>query len=126
MRSWLCVAVWILLLAVSCGDDEDGGDSDRTCGDSVCSQATCESEARCPEDCGACIGANCDSGGATGRCGQSCTDSCLCPIGEVCTRDYGVDPGTCVPVACLQCDTFSSCNYTPNADGACLNVTCSN
>lgn len=116
---------WLSLLALGCSDGDGGGEGSRTCGDSTCAMATCETQARCPEDCGACVGAGCEVGGPIGQCGEACSSSCDCANqGELCTADYGVSPGTCVPVACLGCTTFEACSYTPNADGACLTVTC--
>lgn len=121
----IALVVWCLLLCMSCDSGDDDGFGDRTCGDSECSQATCETQARCPEDCGACTGANCESGNAAGQCTESCSSSCDCVSqSEVCTADYGVSPGTCVPVECVLCESFEACSYSPNGDGACLNATC--
>jgi hypothetical protein len=124
-RRAVLASAWFLLLAMGCSDDDGSGGGDRTCGDSVCSQATCETQTRCPEDCGTCIGDPCDSGGSVGQCGEPCTSSCDCfNQGELCTADYGVAQGSCVPVACLSCENFESCSYVMDADGACPDVTC--
>lgn len=124
-RHVVLATLWWVGFAVGCSSGDDDGDGSRTCGDSLCSQSTCETQARCPEDCGACVGPNCESGGAVGQCGEGCTSSCDCVNqGELCTADYGVRPGTCVPIDCLACTNFEACSYTPNADGACLSVTC--
>jgi len=114
-----------LALIPAC-DDEESGNEDRDCGDGSCSIATCETPVRCPMDCGACIGAECQTAGTTGSCGQPCDSSCDCiNQGELCSADYGVRPGACLPTDCLGCTTFDSCSYTPDADGFCATTTCS-
>ncbi len=123
VAAWL--ALWLALVAVSCAGADDDGDGSRTCGDSVCSQSTCETQARCPNDCGACVGPGCDVGGPVGQCGQGCGTSCDCANqGELCSADYGVSPGTCLPVDCLRCENFDACSFSPDENGACLTVTC--
>jgi hypothetical protein len=123
---WWVAALWLAMVTVGCGSGDDDGSGSRTCGDGECSRATCETQQRCPQDCGACVGPGCEVGGAIGQCGQGCSTSCDCVNqGEVCTRDYGVSPGTCVPVDCLLCSSLERCSYSPNADGACLSPACS-
>jgi hypothetical protein len=119
------VAASATLLALACGDDEGGGNTHRTCGDGRCEPNDCESTVRCPNDCGTCIGMECDVSSAVGSCGKACTSSCECASkAELCTATYGDLPGRCVPIDCRHCDNFQSCEFTPDGDGVCSSVTC--
>jgi hypothetical protein len=117
---------WLIVWPLACGDDDGVSDGDRPCGDGRCSADNCESIVRCPEDCGNCVGVACMVGGTNGSCGESCQSSCDCANqGELCTKDYGLESGVCIPTACLACNTLSECSYQADANGKCDAVTCS-
>jgi hypothetical protein len=122
---WLGSAGLLLIVPiVTAGcDDETSDDANRTCGDGICDSEHCESPVRCPDDCGACVGAECTVGGTIGTCTEPCSDSCECVnSGEFCSADYGVSPGQCLPVACLSC--LHTCEASPDAQGLCSTGTC--
>jgi hypothetical protein len=118
-----------LLCAATCDGDSSGDDlpPPPPCGDGVCDSLRCETDLRCPIDCGACTG-SCQlvKDTSDGTCNRPCSSSCDCyHPGEMCTADYGSSPGVCVPVQCRQCSSKQTCEFTPDAQGRCPNaVTC--
>ena len=127
--------IWAIVVAslpLACGVDapDDEKSEAAPCGNGVCESLQCETPLRCPHDCGVCIQAKgqCNLVSDTdGTCGQPCPSSCDCSeTGEVCTADFGPPggKGTCVPVACSQCTSFSKCSYTPNSAHVCETATC--
>jgi hypothetical protein len=129
-RTWMHLLLTGMLASplsiVACSDEADTDEGERSCGDGACTPDDCETVVRCPEDCGTCVGTECQVGGTAGSCGESCDSSCDClNQNELCTRDYGLEPGTCIPAECLGCSTFANCSYAPNADGKCESASCS-
>jgi hypothetical protein len=116
----------VLVVPLSaCGDDADGANGSRTCGDGECSQDQCETTVRCGQDCGTCVGTECTPGGVNGSCDEPCTTSCDCTNPrEFCTADVGEKTGICLPVDCLDCSTLDDCQHSPDANGLCGSVTC--
>ena len=128
-RNWALLAVTsavIALVVAACEEPEDDASRLRTCGDGRCEPTDCETTVRCPDDCGTCVGTECDVVSAQGSCNQACESNCDCDtLAELCTATYGELPGRCIPVACVGCSDFVACQFSPNADGACTSVTCS-
>lgn len=116
----------LLSVPAACGDGDDDGSGSPDCGDGRCSTTRCETTVRCPKDCGACVGTECDVGGPNGSCGEPCESSCDClNQAEFCSADYGFTDGVCMPVACLNaCATVEACMFTPGATGTCDSVSC--
>jgi hypothetical protein len=119
-------AVWV---GGGCGDAQgERGDVPGTrCGDGICSSTDCETQLRCPKDCGTCSGAECttlDGSVDEGSCGNKCFTSCGCKQpGEVCSADFdGASEGTCIPIACAKC--ADTCIYEPDALDRCETGQC--
>jgi hypothetical protein len=104
---------------------EEGEDDSRTCGDRSCSISTCETPLRCGADCGTCVGEDCTTASTKGNCNASCASSCDCIAdSQFCSADYGIRPGRCLPVDCLQCSSFERCAYEEETSGLCKWLHC--